>query len=221
MKCEKEGFLKFLPRIFRPAIRNFRLLNSGYGHFRTMREHASVDRDGNPIPWYTYPAVEYIKQFDLSDRVIFEYGAGYSSLHYAKRCKKITSVEDNREWFEVIKPRAPANCEILCPESPEKYVQAINNYPHLFDIIIIDGSHREQCCEVALSKVRDNGMIILDNSDMLPDCVRVLAKKNFIQVDMVGFGPENGYLWATSFFLSRAFDFKSCHPKQPTLSVGP
>jgi hypothetical protein len=221
MKCEKEGFLKFLPRILRPAVRNFRLLNSGYGHFRTMRQHASVDRDGNPIPWYTYPAIEYVKQLDLRERVVFEYGAGYSSLFYAKRCKRITSVEDNLEWHRVIKLKAPPNCDILCLDTPEEYVHAIDNYPGLFDIIIIDGSHRELCCEAALERVKDTGFIILDNSDMLPDCVRVLGKRQFIQVDMVGFGPENGYLWATSFFLARGFDFKPCHAKQPTLSVGP
>jgi hypothetical protein len=221
MKCEKEGFLKFIPRILRPAVRNFRLLNAGYGHFRTMRQHASVDRYGNPIPWYTYPAIEYVKQLDLSQRVIFEYGAGYSSLYYASRCKRIISVEDNPEWYQVIKPKAPPNCEILCPETQEQYVRAIDSFPGSFDIIIIDGSHRELCCQAAVDRVKDTGMIILDNSDMLPDCVRVLAKKQFIQVDMVGFGPENGYLWATSFFLSRGFDFKACHTKQPTLSVGP
>lgn len=221
MKCEKEGFLKWLPRKIRPAVRNFRLLNFGYGHFRTMRERASVDRLGNPIPWYTYPAIEYVKQLDFSQRHIFEYGAGYSSLFYSRRCAHITSLEDNPKWFEIIRTKAPSNCEILLAETKEKYINAITERPQSYDVIIIDGSYREECCEVAPPKIKDTGMIILDNSDQLPRCVQALARLNFIQVDMVGFGPLNGYLWTTTFFFGRNFNFKSCHPHQPTLSVGP
>lgn len=221
MKCEKEGFLKWLPRIFRPAVRNFRLLNSDYGHFRTMRRGASVDRQGQPLPWYTYPAIEYVKQLDLADRTLFEYGAGYSSLFYAQRCRQITSVEDNRRWYETLRPKAPANCEILLRERPEEYVRAIDESARSFDVVIIDGSHREACCEPARQRVKETGLIILDNSNSHPECVQRLAAANFIQVDMIGFGPQNGYLWATSFFFARGFNFKSCHAQQPTLSVGP
>ncbi len=221
MKCEKEGFLKWLPGLFRPAVRNFRLLNRDYGHFRTMRERASVDREGRPLPWYTYPAIEFVKQLDFSNRDIFEYGAGYSSLFYAARCRRITSVEDNRRWFETIRPRAPANCEILWAATPEAYGGAILQYPHAFDVVIIDGSYREQCCVPALQKLKPGGMIILDNSDHHKECVAILAQADLIQVDMAGFGPQNGYVWATSFFLSREFNFQSAQPHRPTLSVGP
>ena len=31
---------------------------------RSMNEKVCLDRDGNPIPWYTYPAIEYLSQFD-------------------------------------------------------------------------------------------------------------------------------------------------------------
>ena len=27
---------------------------------RTIDEKVCVDKDGNPIPWYTYPAIEYL-----------------------------------------------------------------------------------------------------------------------------------------------------------------
>ena len=33
---------------------------------RSIDEKVCLDRDGNPIPWYTYPAIEYLSQFDYS-----------------------------------------------------------------------------------------------------------------------------------------------------------
>lgn len=42
---------------------------------RTINEKICIDRDGNPIPWYTYPAIEYLSQFDVTDKDVFEFGA--------------------------------------------------------------------------------------------------------------------------------------------------
>ena len=73
-----------------------------WGHGRSRHSRRPVDSNGAPLPWFTYPAIEYIQQLDLSDRVIFEWGSGNSSLFFADRVKQITSVESNREWFETI-----------------------------------------------------------------------------------------------------------------------
>ena len=61
---------------------------------RSMNEKVCLDRDGNPIPWYTYPAIEYLSQFDYSQKKIFEFGTGYSSMYWAKRAQKVISIED-------------------------------------------------------------------------------------------------------------------------------
>jgi hypothetical protein len=70
-------------------------------------------------------------------------------------------------------------------------------------------------------RLKETGLVILDNSDKLPECVATLKQHDFIQVDFVGFGPLNGYLWATSFFFRRGFNIPSLPRHQPTLSVGP
>jgi hypothetical protein len=56
---------------------------------RTIDEKVCVDRDGNPLPWYTYPAIEYLSQFDYGEKTIFEFGCGYSSLFWAERAAKV------------------------------------------------------------------------------------------------------------------------------------
>lgn len=66
---------------------------------RTINEKICIDRDGNPIPWYTYPAIEYLSQFDVTDKDVFEFGCGNSSLFWADRARLVTSIEDNPDWL--------------------------------------------------------------------------------------------------------------------------
>ena len=33
------------------------------------------------MPWYTYPVIEYLQQFDFSKLTVFEYGSGNSSCY--------------------------------------------------------------------------------------------------------------------------------------------
>ena len=54
---------------------------------RTIDEKVCMDRDGNPLPWYTYPAIEYLRQFDYKDKKVFEFGCGFSSLFWALRAQ--------------------------------------------------------------------------------------------------------------------------------------
>lgn len=60
---------------------------------RTIDEKVCVDRDGNPLPWYTYPAIEYLSQFDYGEKTIFEFGCGYSSLFWAERQPKSSALK--------------------------------------------------------------------------------------------------------------------------------
>ena len=60
---------------------------------RSIDEKVCLDKNDNPIPWYTYPAIEYLSQFDYTDKQIFEFGCGFSSLFWAKRAEKVISIE--------------------------------------------------------------------------------------------------------------------------------
>ena len=51
-----------------------------YGYFESIKVKLPVDKIGGPLPWYTYPAIEYIKQLDLTNKVVFEWGCGNSSV---------------------------------------------------------------------------------------------------------------------------------------------
>lgn len=67
-------------RKLRRQLRNFRSLASGYGQWVSIRDWHAVDGAGQPVPWYTYPATEYLSHLDLSVLSVFEYGSGNSTL---------------------------------------------------------------------------------------------------------------------------------------------
>ena len=43
------------------------ILDDGWGHQRSLYERDAIDGNGDPLPWYTYPAIEYLRQLDFSD----------------------------------------------------------------------------------------------------------------------------------------------------------
>ena len=202
------------------TLSNYKILSVDFGQYRTIKHWDCVDSNNNPIPWYTYPAIEYINQLDFSDKSIFEYGSGNSTRFWANRCEKLVSVEDSREWFDKIKAKIPATVEYNLFEQKEEYVKSIREYSNEFDVIIIDGSHRYNCAVEALKKLRNDGFIILDNSDWMDLTSKLLRDADLIEVDMSGFGPINGYTWTTSFYFRRSVKLSPAHERQPIRGIG-
>ena len=195
-----------------------------YGYERSLIQKECIDKHNNPIPWYTYPAIEYLDSLDFSDKLVFEFGCGNSSLFWAKKCLKVTSVENNPEWHEKIASKAPENLNIILCEDEKSYVNSIYTQKTKYDVIVIDGVYRDKCAESAINNLADDGIIIFDNSDRISefkdysDAQQVLLRKNLLQVDMSGFGPGNQYCWTTSIFFTRDY---TCKPSKETLPVRP
>lgn len=195
---------------------------------KTLDDKACVDKQGNPIPWYTYPAIEYLSQFDFSDKNVFEFGCGNSSRFWARRTAKVISVEDNAEWLgKWQKEFTEQNIEIRYREEGEGYYNAIlEDKDELYDLIVIDGKKRAECAEVALQKLAKGGIVILDDSDRINtskeyvESVETLKKGNFIQVDFYGFCPMTTYPKTTTVFLSRDVQLVSKFEVQPIAGIG-
>ena len=215
-----KNILRLVPKYLFPSLSNYRILSFEYGHLKTVKNWSCVDKNNNPIPWYTYPAIEYINQLDFTEKEIFEFGSGNSTIFWALNAKKVISVEDNREWFDKIEKQLPKNAEYLYINQKDDYINAIKQYSSEFDGIIIDGSHRYECALNAVEKLRRGGMIILDNSDWYEKTAAFLRDADLIEVDMTGFGPINGYTWTTSFFFHREFNFKPLYNRQPVHGIG-
>jgi hypothetical protein len=173
------------------------------GWLNSLYSGKPLNQEAKPIPWYTYPAIEFIENKIYSDFCVFEYGSGNSSLWWSKRVTQVISIENDANWFNYIKENIPSNVELYLIEDDLEYASAILQYEdHLFDVIIVDGSNRNQCAEFAISKVKDQGFIIFDNTDDHRHApgVEKLQASGFIRIDFYGMIPSYLYKNCTSIF---------------------
>ncbi len=213
---------KFIPKYIRTALINARILEIEFGHMKSAKLGKSVDKNGDPIPWHSYPAIEYLGQLDFSDKQVFEYGSGNSSLYWAGRAKSVTSIEDNEKWYHEMKQLILPNNELRLVLDQSAYVDEIKK--GRYDVIIIDGEQkptRIKCTEIAPDYLNEGGMIILDNSDWCFEAAELLrSRPNLIEVDFAGFVPIIARPITTSIFLDRRFSFKPKGPRQPMYGIG-
>ncbi|RAX52078.1 hypothetical protein CCY99_07985 [Helicobacter sp. 16-1353] len=123
----KQFIKKFIPQFMldkkihiSKQIANFRTLSTQYAQYQSIVKWSCVDKNGNPIPWYTYPAIEFLGNLDFSKKNILEYGSGNSSLFWAKRAKMVVSIENDREWFKEVASKKLPNQEIYLIENNSK-----------------------------------------------------------------------------------------------------
>jgi len=194
-------------RIIIAIFRYIQIIGIKYGHLLSRITYLSRDGQRKPIPWFTYPAIEYIKQLDLAEKIVFEWGSGYSTLFFSKKAKKIISIEDDINWHGRLQKEKISATKLLLYIEKEKYINSILEYHFSFDVIIIDGKWRLECAKKAIQKLNPGGIIILDNSDWTPKVASYLRNSNLIQVDMIGFSPVNAFITVTSIFFHREFKF--------------
>jgi hypothetical protein len=209
---------RWLPASWAPSLRAARILWSDYGHFQSVVSRAAVDAASNPLPWYTYPAIEFLAQLDFRDKSVFEYGSGSSTLFWARVAKRVVSVEDEERWYQLLAAKLPANATVIHEPDLSQYPDVIRS-AGAFDIIVVDGPARGRtrlkCCREALGALREGGLIILDNSDWLPESSNLLRSSGLLEVDFTGFAPICGHVQTTSLYFHRAFDVQPASGRQP------
>lgn len=211
---------RLLPAGVVGQIANFRILALNYGQFRTMHRAECVDSTNARIPWYTYPAIEYLNNMDFSGKSVFEFGSGNSSAYWAKKAKSVHSVEHHREWYAKVTSGMAGNQIVELCESEQEYLNAIRRTTGKFDVIIIDGLLREKCAKLVQGHLADDGIVILDNADWYKETSRYLREElNLLEVDFHGFGPINAYTWTTSIFFTRSARLQPRNNTQPHYSL--
>ncbi|HSA34294.1 MAG TPA: SAM-dependent methyltransferase [bacterium] len=198
--------VRFLPDWYRNSLGMWKTMAYDMGHMKTIREQECRDASGAPLPWYTYPAIDYLNQMDLRNKRVFEYGCGFSTLFWASKAARVTSVENDADWYEKIRSLSPGNVDLHLATDPEMYVRAVLDERigdrEKYDIIIIDGYWRHQAARTARPRLKDEGFIILDNADWYPRTLRWLIDSGLLRVDMIGFSPINPYTLDTAFLFS-------------------
>jgi hypothetical protein len=171
------------------------------GYDRSFQSMRAIGANEEPVPWYTYSLIEYLRQFDLSRARVFEYGSGHSTLFWASRCAEVVSVEHNPEWYECMRGQLPGNATLYLKQNANEYASIIKEMEGVFDIIVIDGEWRLKCAQESLGYLPKSGFLVLDNSDWFVDTNSYLREQSLFQVDFNGPGPINRYAWTSSLFL--------------------
>lgn len=163
------------------------------GWFRSFREGRSVDSHGNPIPWITYPAIEFILRRIHPDMSVFEYGCGASTLWWAQRVKEIDACEHDLSWYQEVVRNVPANVKVhhVPLVYGGEYSRLVSSLNKQFDVIVIDGRDRVNCAMNALSALKHDGIIIWDNSDRQDyrEGYNYLFDNGFKKIEFVGLAP--------------------------------
>src|SRR5204862_931313 len=87
------------------------LFSKRTGHFRSSLRARSVDRNGNPIPWYTYPAVDFLAGKDFNGKRILEFGAGHSTLWWMNRAAEVVGIEGSEAWVRILQTQINTNSQ--------------------------------------------------------------------------------------------------------------
>ena len=182
-----------------------RVLARDYGQYDSMKLNMSVGKNRQPIPWYTYPATEFLNCLEFGAMSVFEYGSGNSSRWWLERCSRLVAVESDKAWFELVRTSvtSPRFQCIFADEAD--YAGTIRTFQTSFDVIVVDGVKRADCALAAIQHVQRYGgkLLILDNSDWYPSLVpHIRDTLGWVQVDFHGFGPISRFTSTTSMFVN-------------------
>ena len=219
---------KALPR---PAFRALRIVGSVVlaplrfsilqGHALSALRQKAVDRHGAPLPWYSYPAIAFLRNRRFEGRKVLEFGAGNSTLWWRARASHVVSLDADAAWLRYVKENEHAS------GSGEVHLvhKDLHDIPssavaRKFDVIVIDGLTRQHAAVLAPDMLEPEGAIILDNSDLewgnAPGeyfIIELMNRLGFFRVDFFGFGPGNVREQCTSvFFRDGCFLFRSADP---------
>jgi hypothetical protein len=176
------------------------------GHARSALRGRAVDREGAPLPWYTYPAVDLLRAKDLRDCRVLEFGAGQSTLWWATRAREVIALEDDPSWCAELAPLLPANVRLRqVGHSHTALADALRDEAR-FDIAVVDGLDRFQAAHLAIQLVANEGAILFDNSDghwgpppSYP-IIDVFRDAGFLRIDFYGYAPGVVLPHCTSLF---------------------
>ena len=177
------------------------------------------------IPWWPYKATSFISTHLEKRRgsTVFEWGSGASTRWLSTRADTVTSIEHDKEWFELLSDLKDDNTFPKLVESTDTpsgsptfpsfkrgyenkefkdYVQAIKLYPQKYDLIVIDGRARMDCLVESLEHLKEGGLIYLDNSSRKRySTAKDIVGEDFKAVEFFGLTPASPFPTFSTVFL--------------------
>jgi hypothetical protein len=124
-------------------------------------------------PWLTRNMIEILRDWLKPTDVGLEFGSGRSTTWFARRVRHLTSVEHDRKWYSLVGNKlAETNLEVdyLLHEdgashSGESGYVGVAKHMDLgsLDFCLIDGAARDHCALACLDKLKQGGILVVDN----------------------------------------------------------
>ncbi|MBS0541875.1 MAG: hypothetical protein JSR47_24135 [Proteobacteria bacterium] len=163
------------------------------GHFRSSLAARAVAADGTPLPWYTYPAIDFLAARDYADRQVLEFGGGQSTLWWQARARGVVTFESHYGWeARLARMRAPdLELHHMPVELPDEaclaeIVRLLGG--RTFDVIVLDGHLRRELVAIAFDHLAPNGAILLDDAEGF-EVQGELEQRDCRRIDFMGFAP--------------------------------
>lgn len=172
-------------------------------------ERANPDK-----PWLCPGTVAFCETHLDKSMLALEFGSGRSTLWFAKRVGRLTSVEHDQSWYEVVNARladerldnvdyrlVPLNHPISEREHPSyavtpEYVAVADQVPDAsLDFAVVDGHYRTTCIRHVLRKMAPGGYLLVDDVNMWPSPRDVGVPIDWQAVDDSSNGVKRCIIW--------------------------
>jgi predicted O-methyltransferase YrrM len=213
---------RFLPAPLAGAVRRFATaaltpiyFSVASGHFRSALAQKAVTAKGVPLPWYTYPAIDFLAANNFARRSVLEFGGGQSTLWWAARADRVITQESDPAWYEQLRRQAPANAVVMSCRSD---LGDFSVPAEKFDVVVVDGGDRFTAARRGEPLLKPDGALIFDNSEGFwgPEgtypIIDMMRDLGYQRVDFSGYAPGVIGRHCTSiFFRSGCFLFAGRH----------
>jgi hypothetical protein len=137
------------------------------GHWKSSLAMSARAADGTPLPWYTYPAIDFLAQRDFRNCNVLEFGGGQSTLWWSAKARSVMTIERDAAWFGRLQSQVGANVSLhhipvdRVTRTIQPVIDLIAAHPiRKFDIIVVDGHLRQEVAALAFDYLappwRDN-----------------------------------------------------------------
>lgn len=184
------------------------------GWLRSVFKGYACNAKGEPMPWLSMPAVEYLESLDLNGVDILELGGGSSTLYFARRGANVVCIEQYpkwRAWLEVELAKLSIHNVKIYPSlsmymAERDAVGTCTNTLPAFDLLILDDNPHDELLEMCLCKYRMLFKAVLIDNTEVP--VHERGKENYFvtylqhttRFDFSGFALGNCIQQTTSLY---------------------
>jgi hypothetical protein len=124
-------------------------------------------------PWIPPSATRRIRRRLSPAARVLEIGAGMSTLWLAARCGSLLSIEADRQWHdrlaEIVAQRRLRHVNLQHRWHAADMCDFSTVADGSLDLCLVDGGPRLDCARAALPKLRPDGWLYVDNTDLYPE----------------------------------------------------